>query len=260
MFIFKKTPKISVIMPTLNAEKYLKKAIDSILNQTFKNFEFIIIDDNSTDNTIKIIKNYKDKRIKLIKGKNKGIASALNLGIKHSKGEYIARMDADDISLPQRLEKQIQFMDQHSEIGICGANVIPLTDDPKYKSWGNWLKTEPKVIDILSNVAFCHPTVILRKSTILKNGLYYKEGLRYTEDQELWFRAIKVTNFYNLKEKLFRYRINKTNTSLKTFSQGESILKNLKIEFLQWLGISANNKNINKKILSLYRFSKKNIN
>lgn len=247
-------------MPTLNAEKYIRKSIDSILNQTFKNFEFIIIDDTSTDNTTKIIKSYKDKRIKLIRGNNQGISSALNLGIKHSKGEYIARMDADDISLPQRFEKQVKFMDQHPEIGICGTKVLPITKESKYKSWGNWLKTKPKVIDILLNVAFCHPTVMIRKSTILKNELYYKEDLKYTEDQELWFRAIKVTNFYNLKEKLFRYRINKTNTSLKTFSQGEDILKNLKIEFLQWLGVRTNNENINEKILSLYHFSKKNIN
>lgn len=148
-------------------------------------------------------------------------------------------------------------MDQHPEIGICGTKVLPITKESKYKSWGNWLKTKPKVIDILLNVAFCHPTVMIRKSTILKNELYYKEDLKNTEDQELWFRAIKVTNFYNLKEKLFRYRINKTNTSLKTFSQGEDILKNLKIEFLQWLGVRTNNENINEKILSLYHFSKK---
>jgi len=243
-----KKPKISVIMPTLNAEKYLKEAIDSILAQTFKNFEFIIIDDNSTDNTLNIINEYKDKRIKLIKGKNKGIASALNLGIKCSKGEYIARMDADDISLPRRFEKQIQFMDQHPEIGICGANVIPLTDDQKYKSWGSWLKTEPKVIDILLNVAFCHPTVIFRKSIIINNNLYYNEKLKYTEDQELWFRAIKFTNFKNIKKKLLKYRLHPKNKSNKNTKKQKNTLNQLRFAFLKWIGVDSNDCDIDQKI------------
>ena len=240
-----KNPKLSIIMPTLNAEKYLRESIDSILDQTFKDFEFLIIDDNSTDNTLKIINNYKDKRIKLIKGKNKGIASALNLGIKNSKGEYIARMDADDISLPKRLEKQIDFMDKNIEFGICGTKVKPLTTETIHKNWGNWFKTNPKFIDILSNCAFCHPTVMIRKSIIKKHDLYYNEKIHYTEDQELWFRAIKITKFHNLEDQLLIYRLHKSNKSNKNYQKQQAYLKKIKIKSLQWIGLNQTNQKIN---------------
>lgn len=260
-------------MPTLNAEKYLKTSIDSILNQTFKDFELIIVDDNSSDNTLKIINKYKDKRIKLIKGENKGIAAALNLGIKIAKGKYIARMDADDISLPKRFEKQIDFMDKNIEFGICGTRVKTLTNETIHKNWGSWLKTNPKFIDILQNCAFCHPTVMIRKSIIKKGDLYYNEKLHYTEDQELWFRAIKVTKFYNLKDKLLVYRINKLNKSFKEHNQQELYLKNLKLKSLRWLGSKLQNKKdideqiiqikkiltYNKPIVNLSKIQKENL-
>lgn len=260
-------------MPTLNAEKYLKTSIDSILSQTFKDFEFIIVDDNSSDNTLKIINKYKDKRIKLVKGENKGIAAALNLGIKIAKGKYIARMDADDISLPKRFEKQIDFMDKNVEFGICGTKVKTLTNETIHKNWGSWLKTNPKFIDILQNCAFCHPTVMIRKSIIKKGDLYYNEKLHYTEDQELWFRAIKVTKFYNLKDKLLVYRINKLNKSFKEHNQQELYLKKLKLKSLIWLGLKLENKKdideqiiqikkiltYNKPIVNLSKIQKENL-
>ncbi len=232
-------------MPTLNAEKYLKTSIDSILSQTFKDFEFIIVDDNSSDNTLKIINKYKDKRIKLVKGENKGIAAALNLGIKIAKGKYIARMDADDISLPKRFEKQIDFMDKNVEFGICGTKVKTLTNETIHKNWGSWLKTNPKFIDILQNCAFCHPTVMIRKSIIKKYDLYYNEKIHYTEDQELWFRAIKITKFHNLEDQLLTYRLHKSNKSSKNYQQQEVYLKKIKTKSLEWLGLNQTNQKIN---------------
>ena len=122
-----KTPKISVLMSAYNSEKYISESIESILNQTFKDFEFIIINDGSSDNTAKIIQKYaeKDERIRFINSKqNQGIIAALNPGFSMCRGEYIARMDSDDISLPKRFEKQIEYMDKHSECGVLGTSII----------------------------------------------------------------------------------------------------------------------------------------
>ncbi len=118
-----KFPRITVIMPVYNCELYIKEAIDSILNQTFTDFEFLIIDDASTDKTVSIIKEYKDFRIQLIeKEGNKGISDSLNYGLKVAKGEYIARMDGDDISLPERFVKQVTFLDSNPDVILCGSN------------------------------------------------------------------------------------------------------------------------------------------
>ena len=116
---------ISVIMSNYNTpEEYLREAIESILNQTYKNFEFIIIDDCSTDNSLEIIKSYNDERIVLIENEeNIGLTKSINKGLAVAKGEYIARMDADDVSLPQRFEKQINYMNDHTELIVCGSSM-----------------------------------------------------------------------------------------------------------------------------------------
>jgi glycosyltransferase involved in cell wall biosynthesis len=120
-------PRISVVMSVYNGEKYLRQAIESILQQTYTDFEFIIIDDGSTDSSREIIQSYDDKRIRLvINEQNIGLTKSLNKGIRLAKGEFIARMDADDISLPQRFEKQVAYLDSHPEVGVLGtyANII----------------------------------------------------------------------------------------------------------------------------------------
>jgi glycosyltransferase involved in cell wall biosynthesis len=231
------SPKISVIMPTKNAEMYLKESITSILSQSYGDFEFLIIDDHSTDHTLELINGFKDSRIKLIDGDCRGISAALNLGINLAKGEYIARMDADDISLPDRFKEQVFFLDQNSDIGICGTRVIPISNDSRFDAeWGNWLKTEPKIIDLFGPVIVCHPTVMMRKSVIERFDLYYDETIRYTEDQDLWFRAIKVTKFYNLGNKLLKYRIHNESSTIKNEVAANLILQGLKEDLSKWLG------------------------
>ena len=114
-------PKVTVLMPVYNCEKYLRESIESILNQTFKDFEFLIINDGSSDKSAEIVESYNDNRINFVQNeKNIGLAASLNRGLDIAKGEYIARMDADDISLPERLEKQVRFMETNPQIGICG--------------------------------------------------------------------------------------------------------------------------------------------
>ena len=156
-------PMISVIMPVYNGEKYLCEAIDSILNQTYTDFEFIILNDGSTDKTEEIILSYDDPRIVYVKNEtNLQIVKTLNKGIALAKGKYIARMDADDISLPERFEKQLKFMEQYPSIDVCGT-WMRIIDKPK-QVWTYPEKHEEIKAQLLFNTPLSHPTLIIKKS------------------------------------------------------------------------------------------------
>lgn len=198
--------KISVVMPVYNGEKYLNEAIDSIICQTFRDFELIIIDDGSTDNTSNIIKSYNDKRIVFIKNnENLGIVKTLNKGIQIAKGQYIARMDADDICYPYRLEKQYIIMEENPEIGLCGSSVEVFNESTSNIHECPTDNEEIKVLQIF-NTAFAHPSVIIRKDILVKYDLKYDEFYEGMEDYELWLRMSKVTQLANTKEVLLKYR------------------------------------------------------
>lgn len=208
-----KHPIISVVMPAYNSEKYIGEAIESILNQTFTDFEFIIINDGSTDNTAKIIKQYaqQDARIKFVNhSKNKGLVGVLNEGLDIATGEYIARMDSDDISLPTRFEKQVKYMDAHPECGVLGT---------WFKTFGkrNTVVKHPtiiKLLNILSDEHVGHPTVMLRKSIIDKYQFRYDTNYKHAEDFELWSRMVLLTEIHNLPEILLNYRWADANISV----------------------------------------------
>ena len=212
-----KNPKVTVLMPVYNGQKYLRKAIDSILNQTFTDFEFLIINDGSTDNTEKIIKSYSDPRIRLINNKkNLGLVTSLNNGIDLAKGKYIARMDCDDISLPNRLKYQLKFMDNNPKIKISGTWAKTIGDKKKIP-----LKkyTKPKDIkaNLLFETAFIHPTVIIKKIIIKKYNLYYDKHFQHSEDKELWERASNYFPLANLNKILLLRRVHAKSIS-KTYS------------------------------------------
>ena len=199
----KNSRKITVLMPVHNGRKYLRDAIESILNQTYEDFEFLIINDGSTDNTLHIIKSYVDSRIKLINNKkNIGLIKSLNKGIKRSKGEYIARMDADDVSFKNRLQTQVDFMEKHKDIGVCGS--WAKTFGEKNELW----KAPVENIDIKTMMIFdsplIHPSVIMRKSIIKEYPNY-----RRAEDYGLWVELMDKTKFYNIPECLIKYRLHK---------------------------------------------------
>ena len=206
-------PKISVIMPVYNAEKYLNEAIDSILNQTFGDFELIIINDGSTDSSVEIIKNYNDSRIRFIDNKTNEIyMKRLNEGIELAHGEYIARMDADDISLPQRFEKQVEFLDKNPDIGIVGTF---------WKSFGAEecvveLPQFPAEVQVFSifHSPFGHPSVMFRKSFFDKYGLRYDENCPYAEDYDLWTKALNYFGGANIGEVLLNYRVHENAVSV----------------------------------------------
>ncbi|MDR1243868.1 MAG: glycosyltransferase family 2 protein [Endomicrobium sp.] len=210
-----KTPKISVVMPTYNAEEHLSKAIDSILAQTFDDFEFLIVNDNSKDKTREIIKSYNDERIRLIDGQCKGLAAALNQGIQEAKGEYIARMDADDISLPTRFAKQVTYMDEHKDITVLGTCQQHCYEDGKdgYRHTP-FAKNEELMIAMIFEPSVCHSTVMLRKCDIIENKFFYLEGSP-CEDGELWMRIIKTHKFATIQQVLGKYLLSETSITEK---------------------------------------------
>lgn len=207
-----KNPLISVVMPVYNGEKYLKESIQSILNQTFKDLEFIIINDGSTDATEKIILSFSDSRIVYIKNKiNLQIVKSLNKGISLAKGKYIARMDSDDISLKNRLEKQIRFMEKNLDVSVCGTWVQ--TIGAKEKVWKYPLSHEEIKISLMFNSSVAHPSVMIRKS--LFKEFNYEEKYNKAEDYALWVNAIEKYRFANIPCVLFQYRLHLNQTDKK---------------------------------------------
>ncbi|MCK4918257.1 MAG: glycosyltransferase family 2 protein [Candidatus Pacebacteria bacterium] len=220
-----KKPVVTVLMPVYNGEKYLKEAINSILNQTFNDFEFLIINDGSTDKSEEIICSYKDLRIKLINNEvNLGIIKSLNKGIDLAKGKYIARMDADDISLPKRLEIQVKFMDKNPRIGIAGSWAKVL-ENGKTQKYAKIISDPEKIkITLLFRCLLIHPSIIIRKNLLEKNNLRYNLNHEHAEDYGLWNNAVKCFPITNIKNALIQYRIHDSNTSkIQSIKQKKTI-------------------------------------
>lgn len=201
------TPKVSVIMAVYNGETYLSEAILSVLNQTEKNFEYIIIDDGSTDDSQKIIKSFHDERIVYFKKIHSGLVDSLNLGLQKARTEFIARFDADDICMPERLEKQLSFFEQHPENVLVGSYAV------KIDEFGEEIGTleypplawpEIKKYSLLHN-PFIHPTVMFRRELIRIVGDY--RNFKHAEDYELWTRIIYKYPCANIDEPLLKYRV-----------------------------------------------------
>lgn len=229
----------SVIFPVRNQEKFLEQSITSVINQKIpKNYsiEIIIINDGSIDNSYEIIKKYQnqDQRIKIINNQtNLGIASSLNKGIELSQGKYIIRMDADDICIEQRFAKQIEFMEKHPDIGICGSAIIIIDQNDKEIGVNKYLTNHQAIKSaMILDTAFAHPSVIIRKSVLQKHQLKYNEEFKYAQDFELFSRLIKFTKGYNLKEKLLKYRVkNDTEKKQLTIKFCDKIRKRILTEF-----------------------------
>jgi len=200
------SPKVTVLMPVYNGERHLNEALDSVLNQTFKDFEFLIINDGSADESVKIIEKYCDARIRLVHNeKNLQLIATLNKGIQLARGEYIARMDCDDVCLPQRLEKQITFMDQHRDVGVCGS-WISIFSEKSRSTWQPPTDSEEISALLFFDTGVAHPSVIMRTKYFVDNGLYYDPSFIHAEDYELWTRAIEYFKFANIPEILLCYR------------------------------------------------------
>ena len=240
------TPLVSCIMSTYNRYDYLNEAVDSILNQTYQNIELIIVLEKCENQNVieKLLKKYKDERIKIIKNNEKlGFAESLNVAIKLSKGKYIARMDDDDISLPERFRIQVDFLEQNPNVGICGtggrffgkySGDIPVeTNSEKLK------------VITLFKTPFIHPTVMMRKEMLEKYDLLYNKDY-FTEDYELWSRAVNCFDIANINTQLLKYRCSDNNATSgqnenKIHDSHKKIMRN---QFEKYLHLNLTNNEI----------------
>lgn len=203
-------PLISVVLPVYNVAPYLKEALNSILNQTIQDFEIIIIDDCSTDNTVEIANSYNDERLKVIlKAENKGLIDSLNVGFKAATGKYIARMDGDDISDLMRFEKQLNILEKNPEIKVCGSWLQAFGDN------NNIIKHKEHHEQILVNMMIhCSMSLgsVMLDRDWAKNEYFYEEK-KHVEDYDFWSRVIWKGKFYNIQEVLYYYRIHEKQVS-----------------------------------------------
>lgn len=244
------THLISVLMPVYNTkEEYLRASIESILNQTFKNFEFIIVNDGSTNNVEEVILSYKDDRIKYFKQENQGIVGALNNAWSKASGKYIARMDSDDIAYPERFAKQIKFLEENPEYSLIGswAKIIPSKNIIK-------LPQDIKIMDLLADCMFIHPSIMFNKADFEKFNIRYESGFDYVEDYCFYARAIKCLKMTNLQEVLLDYRVYPENSSSK--NRNVRIKSSFKVQDII-LETLSNDKNLQEKILNLAYLKKR---
>ncbi len=223
----KQSPQISILMPAYNAGKYLQEAIDSMLNQTFTNFELLILDDCSTDNTNDIVQSYNDSRIQYIRQeKNIGLANNLNVGLKLAQGKYIARMDGDDISLPERLQVQYEFLESHPDIDLCSCGLEMFGKDNQV--WIRERDPEQVKITMMFYSPVLHATSVWRRESFEKHNLYYNQDTFPAEDYDLWSRAIFHCTLVNIPQVLYKYRIHGVQI---TYMDDRAIEKSKEIQF-----------------------------
>lgn len=235
-----KNPEISVLVPVYNTkETYLRECIESILSQTFNNFELLILNDGSINNVEEVIKSYNDKRIFYYKNwKSEGITKSRNKLLKLAKGKYIAVQDHDDISFPDRLEKEYNFLEKHKEISIVSGWIEVFSernynsDELRLKIWET--KAYPKMFDFLKRCELIHPACMWRKSDFEKYNLVYEDDYYGAQDYALFAKAIRYLKFANIQEPLLKYRRHSKNVSRnKKCMKEESIkVKNGILEFL----------------------------
>ncbi len=232
-------PLITVILPVHNGAQYLREAIDSILAQTYDNFELLIINDHSTDETVTIVTGYTDHRIRLINARERlKLAGALNLGMREARGEFLARMDADDIAQPKRLLIQKEFLENHAGIGLCGTWVLLF---PKaFQKIERYPTNEEEVHAFsLFHSPFAHPTVMMRRSWFALHNLWYDVNFYPTEDFDLWSRALEHFPGANIAEALLHYRIHQNSLTRADWSAMDEQAAAITRRGLAALGLEA---------------------
>lgn len=234
------TQLVSCIMANYNTNKeHLKTAIDSILNQTYKDFEIIIVDDKSTDDSLEFLKEYEKlyPQIKILENEtNHGLAFSLNKAIEESKGDYIARMDTDDISFPDRFEKQVAYMKAHPDVDILGTFAKEFDQSHNLKMATFINKDDTKSLLLFTNCLF-HPTVMIKKSFLEKTGIRYDENFLTSQDYDLWARASHKGNIEVLDEFLLLYRIHGGQITEKKKQRVRKYTKEISFRQLQTLGL-----------------------
>ena len=226
-------PAVTVLMPVFNGAAYLREAIGSILEQTFGDFELLVVNDGSTDDTPSILRSCRDPRLRVLdNGANLGLIASLNKGLDAANGEFVARMDADDVALPRRLERQAAYLQIAPSIGVCGT---------WFRTFGG---TRPTVVrppvgpdDMAAKLFYesplAHPTVMFRRMLFAAHGLRYSQDFAHAEDYELWTRAAEVTALANLPEVLLRYRQHAEQVSAAKAAKQDETVKRILLRQLR---------------------------
>ena len=211
------SPMVSVVMSVFNGEKFVSETIDSVLNQTFRDFEFVIVDDGSTDATADILSKYAlcDGRIRVLRNGKKGRAASLNLAISVANGKYVANTDADDLSMPERLEEQVAFMEKNLEVGVLGGAFELITDSGAVIDViRHPLEDSQMRSAMLRYNPICHSSVILRKTIVLASG-GYRSTFEPSEDYDLWLKMSECSRMANLHNVIVRYRLHANQLSVR---------------------------------------------
>lgn len=212
--------KVSILLPVYNSETTIQETIDSILSQTYSDFELVIINDGSSDKSEQIICQYSDKRIRYYKNEqNKGLIYTLNRGLDLCNGEYIARIDADDIMLPTRLEKQIKYMDTHPHIIASGSSTLRFDGVHKEKIYTPPITPEEIRYKILLGSPIPHPSAIIKKEALIKYNIKYDYNYIHAEDYKFWYDLSQYGDLANIKEPLTKYRYSPEQISQKYRNQ-----------------------------------------
>lgn len=232
-------PSVSVVMPVYNGAKYLEEAINSILTQTFLDFEFIIVDDGSTDQTIDVINRFKNRKIVLHQNPiNIGNYASRNIGMKMARGRYVCVMDADDVAFPMRLKRQFEHMESNPDVGICGSFIqqIPSGSVPDFLTNEALLK-----VSFLSNNYCSHPSLILRKDLLTRFNLSYNENYYYSADFDLCARGFRYFRVQNIPDVLLLYRQHANQISSARFAEQQNYADAIRIgQLMTNLGITRN--------------------
>ena len=201
-------PKVTVLMSAYNAERYIAEAVDSVLAQTFLDFEFLIFEDGSKDSTLSILKSYPDSRIRLVENEtNLGLTRNLERGMQMARGEFVARMDADDICMPHRLASQLNYFSTHPEVSVLGSAVTFYGKGREKVVGYQPLEHDEIKCALLYGFTMLHPSVMLRKTDFDRHGLNYDPMFKVSQDHDLWVRAIRKVKFANLREPLLDLRV-----------------------------------------------------
>lgn len=217
------SPKLSVVMSVFNAGGFLKEAVNSILAQTFEDFEFIIVDDGSSDDSLAVLRQVRDSRLKILTQPNRGLIASLNRGIEAASGQYIARMDADDRSEPDRFEIQVRYLDRHPQIALLGAAIA--TMDEMGNALAPCVRFPATHEQIWAGLGrrpwvFCHPAVMYRRAAVIDVGMYRRD-FTHAEDAEFFARLMTRHRAANLPDVLLHYRIGRGGVSLTKLAHGQ---------------------------------------
>jgi glycosyltransferase involved in cell wall biosynthesis len=231
-------PLVTVLMPIHNGEAFVADAVESILRQTFRNFEFLVIDDGSTDGSVGIVEKYGDSRIRLVRNEQQiELIRTLNLGLGLARGRFVARMDADDISLPERLERQVAFLEANPDVGACGTWAVTMGDREgvirAYPESAGAIRCQ-----LLFGAALAHPSVCMRRDAFVRHRLQFDEAYPHAEDYQLWRTASEKFPLANIGEVLIRYRIHTESVSQRCPQQQEATVRRIHEEALSALGLT----------------------